>query len=100
VFEVMCFRVTMLKEEGAGRSNECLRAWLNVTVPPGARGFCVRNTMNSLVLLQINGNCLLLASVVNRFVPRAQPQRYGMSIAYGFKFPSLRCQKLMTTYGA
>ena len=41
--------------------------------------------MNGVVLLPINENCLLLATVVNRFVPRAHPQRYGTSIACGVK---------------
>ena len=40
--------------------------------------------MNVVVLLPINGKCLLLATVANRFVPRAHPQHYGMPIARGF----------------
>jgi len=42
--------------------------------------------MNGVARLLTKENCLLLATVVNRFVPRAHPQRYGMSIARGAKF--------------
>ena len=43
--------------------------------------------MNGLVVLPINGIFFsLLATVVNRLVPRAQPQRYCMPITYGFKY--------------